>query len=118
MSFSIYDLITLANNPSFLIKATSLFNAFFFSAGEGGEEGSPEEGEKLEGEEDTESMTPTSPVSPNQIEDDANSPPPGDIPSPASPRSINDDAANDRYVHYETLLFIEVVVKSFFFCLH
>lgn len=69
---------------------------WFSVSGEGGEEGSPEEGDKLDGEEDTESMTPTSPASPNQLEEDGSSLPPGDIPSPASPRSVNDDAANDR----------------------
>lgn len=88
--------MTRFNDPSFLIKATCLFNMVFPLSGEGGEEGSPEEGEKLEGEEDTESMTPTSPASPNQLDEDASSPPPGDIPSPGSPRSVNDDAANDR----------------------
>lgn len=72
------------------------FNVVFLLSGEGGEEGSPEEGEKLDGDEDTESMTPTSPASPNQIDDDAASPPPGDVPSPTSPRSVNDDAGNDR----------------------
>nr|XP_023018315.1 protein tiptop-like [Leptinotarsa decemlineata] len=55
--------------------------------GEGGEEGSPEEGEKLEGDEDIESMTPTSAASPAPNEDEASSPPPGDVLSPTSPRS-------------------------------
>ncbi|XP_057668541.1 protein tiptop-like isoform X2 [Diorhabda carinulata] len=55
--------------------------------GEGGEEGSPEEGEKIEGEDELESMTPTSATSPAQNEDEVSSPPPGDILSPNSPRS-------------------------------
>ncbi|KAJ8917676.1 hypothetical protein NQ315_005123, partial [Exocentrus adspersus] len=61
---------------------------------EGGEEGSPEEGDKLEGEEDTGSMTPTSAVSPAPPEDEASSPTPGDVLSPPSPRSANEDARN------------------------
>ncbi|XP_060529065.1 protein tiptop isoform X2 [Cylas formicarius] len=62
---------------------------------EGGEEGSPEEGEKLEGEEDGGSMTPTS-SSPVPPEDEALSPPPGDVPSPTSPRSVNEDSTHIR----------------------
>ncbi|XP_028130733.2 protein tiptop-like [Diabrotica virgifera virgifera] len=59
--------------------------------GEGGEEGSPEEGEKLEGDDDLESMTPTSAASPAPNEDEVSSPPPGDILSPHSPRSPVED---------------------------
>ncbi|KAJ8968051.1 hypothetical protein NQ314_002489 [Rhamnusium bicolor] len=67
------------------------------NTGEGGEEGSPEEGDKLEGDEDTGSMTPTSAVSPAPPEDDASSPTPGDLLTPTSPRSTNDDRnANSR----------------------
>lgn len=69
------------------------YNGFYFS-GEGGEEGSPEEGDKLEGEEDNESMTPTS--SPNHIDEDVPSPPPGDLASPNSPRSLIEDGPNER----------------------
>ncbi|CAH0555591.1 unnamed protein product [Brassicogethes aeneus] len=58
---------------------------------EGGEEGSPEEGDKLDGEEDTGSMTPTSAVSPAPQDDEAQSPTPGDMPSPGTPRSMNED---------------------------
>ncbi|XP_066254154.1 protein tiptop isoform X2 [Euwallacea similis] len=59
---------------------------------EGGEEGSPEEGDdKQEAEEETGSITPTS-ASPPPIGEDGQSPPPGDVPSPTSPRSINDDS--------------------------
>ncbi|XP_076253506.1 zinc finger domain-containing protein tiptop isoform X2 [Rhynchophorus ferrugineus] len=58
---------------------------------EGGEDGSPDEGEKLEGEEDAGSATPTS-TSPTPAEEDAQSPQAGDVPSPTSPRSVNDDS--------------------------
>ncbi|XP_050304441.1 protein tiptop isoform X2 [Anthonomus grandis grandis] len=58
---------------------------------EGGEEGSPEEGDdKLEGEEETGSMTPTSVTPPIE---EGQSPPPGDVPSPdGSPRSFNEES--------------------------
>ncbi|KAJ3642574.1 hypothetical protein Zmor_025339 [Zophobas morio] len=65
-------------------------------AGEGGEEGSPEEGDKLEGDEDTGSMTPTSAASPVPPEEEATSPTPGDVPTPSSPRSVNEDPLNCR----------------------
>ncbi|CAH1188036.1 unnamed protein product [Phyllotreta striolata] len=61
--------------------------------GEGGEEGSPEEGDKLEGEDDLESMTPTSATSPAPHEDGVTSPPPGDVLSPNSPRSPIEDTS-------------------------
>lgn len=67
--------------------------------GEGGDEGSPGEGDKLEGEEDTGSMTPTSAVSPVPPEEEATSPTPGDIPSPTSPRSGPEDTTNCRLVN-------------------
>ncbi|KAK9879844.1 hypothetical protein WA026_008348 [Henosepilachna vigintioctopunctata] len=59
--------------------------------GEGGEDCSPEEGDRLEGDEETGSNTPTSAASPLPADEDAPSPNAGDIPSPASPRSINDE---------------------------
>lgn len=71
-----------------------MYNNVFFVSGEGGEEGSPEEGDKLEGDEDNDSMTPTS--SPNHIDEDVSSPPPGDLPSPTSPRSVIEDGVNER----------------------
>ncbi|XP_068897846.1 protein tiptop isoform X2 [Tenebrio molitor] len=63
---------------------------------EGGEEGSPEEGDKLEGDEDTGSMTPNSAASPPPPEEDAASPTPGDVPTPSSPRSVSEDPLNCR----------------------
>ncbi|EFA10732.1 teashirt-like protein [Tribolium castaneum] len=63
---------------------------------EGGEEGSPEEGDKLEGDEDTGSMTPNSAASPAPPEEEAASPTPGDVPTPSSPRSISEDPLNCR----------------------
>lgn len=68
----------------------------FFVSGEGGEEGSQDEGDKLEGEEDVGSMTPTSAVSPGPNEDEATSPTPGDVLTPTSPRSFNEDPTNCR----------------------
>lgn len=57
---------------------------------EGGEEGSPEDGDKVEGDEESGSMTPNSAASPSPGDDDVSSPPPGDLPSPRS--SPNEDA--------------------------
>ncbi|KAJ8975758.1 hypothetical protein NQ317_002503 [Molorchus minor] len=65
-----------------------------FVSGEGGEEGSAEEGDKLDGEEDTGSMTPTSAASPAPHDDEATSPTPGDVLTPPSPRSTNEDTRN------------------------
>lgn len=67
-----------------------------FLPGEGGEEGSPDDGDKLEGDDDNESVTPTSGNSPSHIDDDVVSPAPGDVPSPTSPRSVNDEPCNER----------------------
>nr|CAH7753221.1 unnamed protein product [Callosobruchus chinensis] len=67
------------------------FYIFSVVSGEGGEEGSPEEGEKLEGEEEAGSMTPTSAASLEPNEEEASSPTPGDILSPGSPRSPQED---------------------------
>lgn len=72
-------------------------------AGEGGEE--LPEGEKLDGDEDSGSMTSGSP---GPGDEEANSPAPGDLPSPRS--SIHEDATLllpnhivEKYVYYFTI---------------
>lgn len=57
---------------------------------EGGDEGSPEDGEKMEGDDESGSISPVSAVSPSAQEEDGASPNP-ELPSPTSPRSINDE---------------------------
>jgi hypothetical protein len=81
------------SRSEFFLQITEIF-----VAGEGGEEGSPEEGDKLEGDEDTGSMTPNSAASPPPPEEDAASPTPGDVPTPSSPRSVSEDPLNCRYI--------------------
>ncbi|KAK9709080.1 C2H2 type zinc-finger (2 copies) [Popillia japonica] len=68
---------------------------YLFVSGEGGEEGGEEggieDGDKLEGDEESGTMTPNSAVSLAPGDEDVNSPPAGDLASPRSPRSYNED---------------------------
>lgn len=64
---------------------------YLFVSGEGGEEGGIEDGDKLEGDEESGTMTPNSAVSLAPGDEDVNSPPAGDLASPRSPRSYNED---------------------------
>lgn len=86
-------------------------------SGEGGEE-LPEGSEKLEGDEDSGSMTPTSAASPAPGDEDINSPPAGDLPS--SPRSsVHEDATllqnhiTEKYVLILFLIIYLLLLSSF-----
>ncbi|XP_022917744.2 protein tiptop isoform X2 [Onthophagus taurus] len=58
---------------------------------EGGEEGAIEDGEKLEADEDSGSMTPNSAISPTPGDEEPHSPTAGDLASPRSPTSIGEE---------------------------
>lgn len=61
-------------------------------SGEG--EGSPEDNDKIDGDDESGTMTPNSAVSPAPGGDEASSPPPGALLSPKSPHSVGGDSSH------------------------
>ncbi|KAF5278377.1 hypothetical protein FQA39_LY05866 [Lamprigera yunnana] len=104
-SFSAGDLISLELGPD-VLRCYILFEDFgliyIFLAcyepggpvGEGEGEGSPDDNEKVDGDDESGTMTPNSAASPAPGGDEASSPPPGALLSPKSTQSVDNDSSH------------------------